>query len=160
PPSGCDPDPGESRRDPGARRHAPKIFPDELSTELVGNLNRVPRRRWRQAIAIAVALRRSWRRKGLEEVGQTSPRASPRWRSVTSITATPVSTSIRSPASLVHARSLAHVHWPRHDQQLAAVRSAAGLRSSTMRATTRVVTASVDRAKPAIRRHFKTGHFR
>src|SRR5262249_5129150 len=59
-----------------------ELFPDDLFTDLVGNLDRVPRRRWPQAIAIAVALRHSWRRNGLEQIAKRlhvrrSPRSSP-----------------------------------------------------------------------------------
>ena len=42
-----------------------ELYPDDLFTELVGNLDRVPSRRWPHVIAIAVALRHSWRRDGL-----------------------------------------------------------------------------------------------
>src|SRR5713226_7397471 len=39
-----------------------ELFPDDLFTQLVGNLDRVPRRQWPHVIAIAVAPRHSWRR--------------------------------------------------------------------------------------------------
>jgi hypothetical protein len=42
-----------------------ELFPDDLFTELVGHLDRVPPRQWPHALAIAVALRHSWRRDGL-----------------------------------------------------------------------------------------------
>jgi len=42
-----------------------ELYPDALFTEVVGDLDRVPRRRWPQILAIAVALRHSWRRDGL-----------------------------------------------------------------------------------------------
>ena len=45
-------------------------FPDDLFTELVGNLDRVPRRQWPHVIAIAVALRHSWRRDGLTRIAK------------------------------------------------------------------------------------------
>ena len=45
-----------------------ELFPDDLFTQLVGNLDRVPRRQWPHVIAIAVALRHSWRRDGLSRV--------------------------------------------------------------------------------------------
>jgi hypothetical protein len=45
-----------------------ELFPDDLFTELVGNLDRVPRQQWPHVIAIAVALRHSWRRDGLSRV--------------------------------------------------------------------------------------------
>src|SRR5438093_1339758 len=47
-----------------------ELFPDDLFTELVGNLDRVPRRRWPHVIAIAVALRHSWRRDGLTRIAK------------------------------------------------------------------------------------------
>jgi hypothetical protein len=42
-----------------------ELFPDDLFAELVGDLDRVPRRQWPHVIAMAVALRHSWRRDGL-----------------------------------------------------------------------------------------------
>jgi hypothetical protein len=42
-----------------------ELYPDALFTEIVGDLDRIPPRRWPQALAIAVALRQSWRRDGL-----------------------------------------------------------------------------------------------
>src|SRR5438128_3355417 len=47
-----------------------ELFPDDLFTELVGNLDRVPRRQWPHVIAIAVALRHSWRRDGLARIAR------------------------------------------------------------------------------------------
>src|SRR5712691_5929969 len=47
-----------------------ELFPDDLFTELVGNLDRVPRRQWPHVIAIAVALRHSWRRDGLTRIAR------------------------------------------------------------------------------------------
>src|SRR6266849_10482657 len=47
-----------------------ELFPDDLFTELVGSLDRVPRRQWPHVIAIAVALRHSWRRDGLARVAK------------------------------------------------------------------------------------------
>lgn len=47
-----------------------ELFPDDLFTELVGNLDRVPRRQWPRVIAIAVALRHSWRRDGLTRIAK------------------------------------------------------------------------------------------
>jgi hypothetical protein len=47
-----------------------ELFPDDLFTELIGNLNRVPRRQWPHVIAIAVALRHSWRRDGLTRIAR------------------------------------------------------------------------------------------
>src|SRR5205823_6840596 len=45
-----------------------ELYPDDLFSELIGNLDRVPRRRWPQVIALAVALRHSWRRDGLARI--------------------------------------------------------------------------------------------
>ena len=47
-----------------------ELFPDDLFTELVGNLDRVPPRQWPHVLAIGVALRRSWRRHGLAQVAK------------------------------------------------------------------------------------------
>jgi hypothetical protein len=47
-----------------------ELFPDDLFTELVGNLDRVPRRQWPHVVAIAVALRQSWRPDGLLRVAK------------------------------------------------------------------------------------------
>jgi hypothetical protein len=47
-----------------------ELYPDDLFTELVGNLDRVPRRRWPQVVAIAIALRHSWRRDGLARIAK------------------------------------------------------------------------------------------
>ena len=45
-----------------------ELYPDDLFSELIGNLDRVPQRRWPQVIALAVALRRSWRQDGLKQL--------------------------------------------------------------------------------------------
>ena len=45
-----------------------ELYPDDLFSELIGNLDRVPRRRWPQVIALAVALRHSWRQDGLTQI--------------------------------------------------------------------------------------------
>ena len=45
-----------------------ELHPDDLFSELIGNLDRVPRRRWPQVVALAVALRYSWRQDGLARV--------------------------------------------------------------------------------------------
>ena len=45
-----------------------ELYPDDLFTELIGNLDRVPRRRWPQVVALAIALRHSWRRDGLAKI--------------------------------------------------------------------------------------------
>ena len=47
-----------------------ELFPDDLFSELVGNLDRVPTRHWPRVLAIAVALRHSWRRDGLARVAR------------------------------------------------------------------------------------------
>jgi hypothetical protein len=47
-----------------------ELFPDPLFTELVGQLDRVPPRRWPHVLAVAVALRHSWRRDGLSRVAR------------------------------------------------------------------------------------------
>jgi hypothetical protein len=45
-----------------------ELYPDDLFQDLVGSLDRVPRRQWPWVLAIAVALRLSWRRGGLTRV--------------------------------------------------------------------------------------------
>lgn len=62
-----------------------ELFPDDLFSELVGSLDRVPPRQWPRVIAVAVALRHSWRRDGLTRVAKRlhvslahTPRPSPR----------------------------------------------------------------------------------
>lgn len=52
-----------------------ELYPDDLFQELVGSLDRVPRRQWPWVLAIAVALRLSWRRGGLTRLA-TSLRVS------------------------------------------------------------------------------------
>src|SRR5207245_1324747 len=47
-----------------------ELYPDALFAELVGRLDRIPRRQWPYAIAIAVALRHSWRRDGLTRIAR------------------------------------------------------------------------------------------
>ena len=47
-----------------------ELFLDDLFTELVGSLDRVPARQWPHVLAIAIALRRSWRRDGLSRVAR------------------------------------------------------------------------------------------
>ena len=47
-----------------------ELFPDDLFTQLVGHLDRVPPRQWPRVLAIAVALRHSWRRDGLARVAR------------------------------------------------------------------------------------------
>ena len=48
-----------------------ELYPDDLFSELIGNLERVPRRRWPQVIALAVALRHSWRQDGLTQLARS-----------------------------------------------------------------------------------------
>src|SRR5438094_1784028 len=48
-----------------------ELYPDDLFIELVGNLDRVPRRQWPRVLAIAVALRHSWRRDGLTRLARS-----------------------------------------------------------------------------------------
>jgi hypothetical protein len=45
-----------------------ELYPDDLFAEIVGDLDRVPRRLWPQVLAVAVALRHSWRRDGLARI--------------------------------------------------------------------------------------------
>ncbi len=47
-----------------------ELYPDDLFAELVPNLTRLPERRWPQVLAIAVALRHSWRRDGLTRIAR------------------------------------------------------------------------------------------
>lgn len=47
-----------------------ELYPDDLFTELIGNLDRVPPRQWPRVLAIAVALRHSWRRDGLARIAR------------------------------------------------------------------------------------------
>jgi hypothetical protein len=47
-----------------------ELHPDDLFTELVGHIGHVQSRRWPQVIAIAVALRHSWRREGLTSIAR------------------------------------------------------------------------------------------
>jgi hypothetical protein len=47
-----------------------ELFPDDLFTDLVGDLDRVPPRRWPGVLAIALALRHSWRRDGLSQIAR------------------------------------------------------------------------------------------
>src|SRR5687768_9159039 len=47
-----------------------ELFPDDLFTQLVGHLDRVPSRQWPHVLAVAVALRHSWRRDGLAQVAR------------------------------------------------------------------------------------------
>ena len=48
-----------------------ELHPDDLFAEIVGDLDRVPPRLWPQVLAVAVALRHSWRRDGLARIAST-----------------------------------------------------------------------------------------
>lgn len=47
-----------------------ELCSDDLFDELVGSLSRVPPRQWPRVLAIAVALRHSWRRDGLTRIAR------------------------------------------------------------------------------------------
>src|SRR6266478_678593 len=47
-----------------------ELYPDDLFAELVGQLDRIPPRQWPHVIAIAVALRHSWRRDGVTRMAR------------------------------------------------------------------------------------------
>jgi hypothetical protein len=47
-----------------------ELYPDDLFTELIGDLDHIPPRRWPGVIAVAVALRHSWRRDGLARIAR------------------------------------------------------------------------------------------
>ena len=47
-----------------------ELYPDDLFSEFVGSLDRIPARQWPRVLAIAVALRHSWRRDGLARVAR------------------------------------------------------------------------------------------
>ena len=47
-----------------------ELYPDDLFSELIGNLDRVPSRHWPRVIAIAVALRHSWRHDRLAKLAR------------------------------------------------------------------------------------------
>jgi len=48
-----------------------ELYPDDLFAEAVGDLDRIPRRLWPRALAVAIALRHSWRRDGLARIAST-----------------------------------------------------------------------------------------
>lgn len=48
-----------------------ELYPDDLFADLVGTLDRIPRRQWPWVFASALALRHSWRRDGLTRLAQT-----------------------------------------------------------------------------------------
>ena len=47
-----------------------ELYPDDLFTELVDDLDHIPPRRWPGVIAVALALRHSWRRDGLARIAR------------------------------------------------------------------------------------------
>src|SRR3954454_25396481 len=47
------------------------LYPADLFAELIGNLDRIPRRRWPQVVALAVALRHSWREDALAQIARS-----------------------------------------------------------------------------------------
>jgi len=47
-----------------------ELYPDDLFTALVGNVDRLPRHRWPEALAIAVALRHSGRADSLARMAR------------------------------------------------------------------------------------------
>lgn len=47
-----------------------ELYPDDLFTALIGDLDRIPPRQWPGAIAIGIALRHSWRLDGLARVAR------------------------------------------------------------------------------------------
>jgi hypothetical protein len=47
-----------------------ELYPDDLFTDLIGNLDRIPRRQWPSSVAVAIALRHSWRRDGLARIAK------------------------------------------------------------------------------------------
>lgn len=95
-----------------------ELFPDDLLKELVGSLDRVPRRRWPQVIAIALALRHSWRRDGLERIAtRLRIPARRRKRRTSSPHSTHTSKSARrNKASRAQKRSSVHIHSRAYDQ--------------------------------------------
>jgi len=69
-----------------------ELYPDDLFTDLVGNLDRIPHRQWPSVVAIAIALRHSWRRDGLARIAK---RLHISLRSGMAITTSPHSTRVR-----------------------------------------------------------------
>ena len=47
-----------------------ELYPDDLFAKLIDNLDHVPRRKWPHVVAVAVALRHSWRRDGLRRIAR------------------------------------------------------------------------------------------
>ena len=92
-----------------------ELFPDDLFSELVGNLDRVPRRQWPHVIAIAVALRHSWRRDGLARIARglrISLTTTPVARTIAT-TSHPTITDTDSPARLGPVKALRFAPTPR-----------------------------------------------
>jgi len=75
-----------------------ELYPDDLFTDLVGTLDRIPRRQWPWVLASAVALRHSWRRDGLTRLAQSLRVSLPTKGS--SLRGTPVHPSRPSPSRL------------------------------------------------------------
>ena len=84
-----------------------ELYPDDLFTDLVGNLDRVPRRQWPYVVAIAIALRHSWRRDGLARIAK---RLHISLRSGNTSTTSPHSTRVRRGA---HTRRVKRVRRPK-----------------------------------------------
>jgi len=84
-----------------------ELYPDDLFNDLVGNLDRIPRRQWPSAIAIAIGLRHSWRRDGLARIAK---RLHISLRSGTTSTTSPHSTRVRRGA---HTRRVKRVRRPK-----------------------------------------------
>ena len=96
-----------------------ELFPDDLFKELVANIDRVPRRRWPQVLAIALALRHSWRRDGLDRVARRLrvPRRPPKRRTRSPQSKQHRKSARAAKASRVGKRSSVHIHWRAHDQR-------------------------------------------
>ena len=84
-----------------------ELYPDDLFDDLVGNLDRVPRRQWPYVVAIAIALRHSWRRDGLARIAK---RLHLSLRSGNTNTTSPHSTRVRRGA---HTRRVKRVRRPK-----------------------------------------------
>ena len=57
-----------------------ELYADDVFTELVGDPNAIPRRRYAHAVAVAIALRHSWRSDDLEAVVGRLGVAQTRWK--------------------------------------------------------------------------------
>ena len=91
-----------------------ELYPDDLFTKLVGDLHRVPLRRWPQGLTIAVALRQcSWRRDGLATIARRSRSSLADQRfTPTPIDAPPGHHDIDSPARLDPVKALRFAPTP------------------------------------------------